>query len=109
MKHFYSHLIDLDPLIADLDLLDITPGEKKELEELAHVHMHQAIMDSILSELSEADKKKFLELAVHGEDEKIWKHLNSKVEKIEDKITLASEQVKKELREDIKKVRARKD
>ena len=35
----------------------------------------------------------------------IWQQLNEKVEKIEDKITAAGEQVKKELRQDIRAIR----
>ncbi|MCR4324454.1 MAG: hypothetical protein NUV69_02080 [Candidatus Curtissbacteria bacterium] len=105
-KYFYSHLINLDTLISDLDSLDLKSEEKKELLDIAHMHVHQTIMDSILSELTDVDKKRFLELVLHGEDEKVWGHLNEKVEKIEEKIISASEQIKGELKEDIKKVKS---
>lgn len=104
-RYFYSHLTDTDSLTADLAELDLTVGQKKELMEIAHVHTHQAVVDAILSELSEDDKKKFLELLARGSDDEIWKHLNDKVEKIEDKITDVAKQVKRELREDIVKVK----
>lgn len=104
-KYFYSHLINIDSLALELEELEFSKDEKKELIELAHVHIHQMITDAILSELKEEDKRKFLELLAGGEDEKIWEHLNTKVEKIEDKIKAASEQVKKELTQDIKKIK----
>ncbi|KKR87041.1 MAG: hypothetical protein UU34_C0008G0065 [Candidatus Curtissbacteria bacterium GW2011_GWA1_41_11] len=104
-KHFYSHLVDLDSLESDLDLLTLSKSEKDELLELAHVHVHQTVMDAILNELNDADKKRFLELMAEGRDEKIWEHLNDKVEKIEDKITIAAQSIKKEMREDIRKIK----
>ena len=100
-KHFYSHLVNIDSLVSDLDTLDLTEKQKKELLEIAHLHMHQTIIDEVLSQLSEEDKKVFLELLASGEDKKIWKHLNEKVEKIEDKISLAAKQVEKELKADV--------
>lgn len=104
-RYFYSHLTDTDSLTSDLAELDLTESQRKELLEIAHVHTHQAVVDAILSELSDKDKKKFLELLALGSDDEIWKHLNEKVEKIEDKITDVAKQVKRELREDVKKVK----
>ena len=101
--HFYSRVIGVDEVIVDLDNLNLTSTEKKELSDLAHLNLHTVIVDAVLSELSSADKKIFLELLARDEHEKIWQHLNEKVENIEDKITTAGEQVKKELRQDIKK------
>lgn len=104
-RYFYSHLVDTDSLTSDLTELELTEGQKKELMEIAHIHTHQAVVDAILSELSEDDKKKFLELLSMGSDDEIWKHLNNKVAKIEDKITEVAKQVKRELREDAVKVK----
>lgn len=104
-KYFYSQLVSIDSIADNLDSLDIKENEKEELLDIAHIHLHQTIIDSILLELSEVDKKKFLELLVSGENEKVWKHLNEKVEKIEDKIERAANQIKSELKDDIKKVR----
>lgn len=101
-KYFYSHLVNIDSLVSDLDQLDLTGVQKKELLEIAHVHMHQTIIDEILSQMSEDDKKTFLELLASGDDKKIWKHLNSKVEKIEDKISSCAKQVERELTKDVK-------
>ena len=41
-----------------------------------------------------------------GNDQKIWRHLNEKAEKIEDKIKDASESIQKELKVDIKKIKS---
>lgn len=104
-KYFYSHLIDLSELEHEIETLDISPSEKSELMDLADVNLHQTVLDAILSQLTDTDKKRFMELLLHGEDEKIWSHLNEKVEKVEDKITKAANDIKQELKEDIKKVK----
>ncbi len=105
-KYFYSHLVELDWLLSELDSLDLTKEEKRELVDLAHTQVHQTVMDTILSHLDGNDKKRFLELVALGEDKKIWNHLNEKVVKIEDKIKVAAAQIKKELKEDIVKIKA---
>lgn len=107
IKYFYSHLISFESLEKDLEKLSLTKAEKQELLDIAHAHTHQQIIESVLSQLSEEDKKKFLELLAYGEDEKIWKHLNEKVEKIERLIKDASRMVKEELRGDIKKLKGK--
>ncbi|MBI4037979.1 hypothetical protein HY382_02970 [Candidatus Curtissbacteria bacterium] len=104
-KHFYSQLVSLEDLETDLGLTTVSGSEKEELMDLAHINLHAAIIDTILFHLTDSDKKKFLELMALGEDEKIWEHLNSKVEKIEEKITDTAKQIKSQLKEDIKKVK----
>ena len=104
-KYFYSHLIELDILETQLNTLNLTAEEKKELTELAHQNIHHAVMDAIFLLLKEEDKKRFLELLSEGEHDKVLGHLNNKVEKIEEKIQSAASEVKKELMADIKKLK----
>lgn len=104
-KFFYSHLAEVDSIFAELGGLRLTKAQKEELFDLAHANLHQIVMDIILSHLNEDDKKKILHLVVLGDDKKIWEHLNQRIEKIEEKITVAAEQTKKELKADIEDVR----
>ena len=104
-KYFYSSLISLDILDSELDTLDLSREEKEELLKLAHESIHHTVMDAILSQLSGADKKKFFELLAQDNHKNIWKHLNEKTEKIEDKIVEAGEEIKKQLHSDIKKLK----
>lgn len=92
-------------MLEDLGKLSLTADERKELEELAHDQLHQVILDAILTELTLRDKKIFLANLEYEEDEKIWKHLNEKVENIEEKITKAAESLKTELKRDIDTVK----
>lgn len=106
-KYFYSHLISLDILDSELDTLDLSKEEKEELLKLAHESIHHTVMDAILSQLSEEDKKRFFELLSEGSHKNIWKHLNEKTEKIEDRIIEAGEEIKKQLHSDIKNLKRR--
>lgn len=103
--YFYSHLVSLDSIDLDLDTLNLTKEEKKHLMDLAHSNLHNAIVDTILSELSENDKKTFLRHLAMDDHIKIWNHLNENVQKIEEKITKTAEELKNELRTDYKSLK----
>ena len=111
-KYFYSDLISIEILGDELEGLDLSPAEKEELMELADKNIHHEVMDVILSQLDGEDKKKFLELLVADKHEEIWKHLNDKTkdlsagrQDIEKKIKQAADQIRKELTEDIRKLK----
>ncbi len=104
-KHFYSNIVTLENVVEELGSLDISASEKKVLEELAHEHLHQTILDAVLSELSERDKRIFLANVEYDSHEKVWKHLHDKIEGVEDKIRDVAEKVKIELRSDVRRVK----
>lgn len=105
-KHFYSKIINIESIIIELQDLNITEDERNHLIKLAEDNIHQEILDMILSNLSEYDKKVFLLHVANGSHDKVWKHLNSKVEDIEDKIVSTAEEIKKHLHKDIKEIKA---
>lgn len=102
-KLFYAHLIEIDSIIMELDQMDLSAEEKKHLTSLVDNSLHYTILDAILSELSESDKRAFLMKLAHEDHLKVWEFLNEKVDHIEDKIKLAAQKLKQELHEDIKK------
>ncbi|MEK7558730.1 MAG: hypothetical protein AAB521_00320 [Patescibacteria group bacterium] len=104
-KYFYSHLVNIKILIIELDSLSLSSSEKEELIELAHKNIHHEVMDTIASDLENEDKKKFLELVEEGEHEKVWLHIKEKTKNVEEKIKQAVDQIRKELIEDIKKIK----
>lgn len=100
---FYSHLIEMDSVIIELEKMDLSESERKHLTSLIDSSLHHTILDIILSELSDSDKRMFLTRLTHEDNLNIWKFLNERVEKIEDKIKKAADQLKEELHDDIKK------
>jgi len=104
-KQFYHSIIEIDSLFVEMDHLDLSESEKLHLSELIDTNLHHEVVDVILSQLSDEDKKVFLTHLSHGNDDKVWELLNNKAENIEDKIKLAAEIVKKELHEDIKEAK----
>lgn len=104
-KTFYSHLIETDSLIVALNELSLTEEEKVHLIGIIDSSLQHAILDAVLSELSDGDKKIFLEHMSNEDNEKIWKFLNNKIEHIEEKIKNTAEALKQELHKDIKETK----
>ncbi len=104
-KHFYSHLIETDSLVILINQLDISDDEKAHLISLVDSQLHHTVLDAILSELSETDKRIFLKHLLKEDHESVCTHLNMKVGTIEEKIKKAAEDLKKELHEDIQSVK----
>ncbi len=105
MTYFYSHLIEIESVIVELDKMDLSREEKLHLANLLDNSLHHSILDAIFSQLSEEDKKKFALHLQMGHHEKIWNFLNEKVDKVEEKIKKAAEDLKKELHNDLKEAK----
>jgi len=101
-RYFYSETIETASLSLALAEMDLSNEERKHLIELVQENLHHAILDSVLSELSEDDKQKFLELLAKDEDDQIWELLNKRVDNIEDKIKKTANDLSSELHSDIK-------
>lgn len=100
-KHFYSHVVETSSLSLALGEMDLSQEERKHLIELAQDNLHHAILDVVLSELSDKDKQKFLLLLSQDDQEKIWKLLTQRIDHVEDKIKKTANELKKELHKDI--------
>jgi (p)ppGpp synthase/HD superfamily hydrolase len=105
MKHFYSHLISIESLVIELDSMELSDKEKMHLTELIDSSLHHTVLDAILAELDEDDKKLFFKHLREQKHDKIWEILNTKAEGIESKIQKVAEELKKELHEDIKEAK----
>lgn len=81
--------------------LDMAPEEKLHLLSLVESNIHHAILDTILSELTEEDKKKFIEHLSEDDHDRIWDFLDQRIEGIEDKIKKTAEDLKKEIHKDV--------
>ena len=102
MKYFYSHLIKIESIIIELDKMDLTDEQKSHLASYVDSSLHHAILDAILSELTDQDKRIFIQHLNKGDHNKIWRFLTEKVDGVEDKIEKASEDLKEELHKDVK-------
>lgn len=105
MKYFYTHLIEIESVITELDKMDLSKEEKLYLAKLLDDSLHHTILDAIFSELSEEDKRIFISHLTEGKHDKIWKFLNEKVDGVEEKIKKVAEDLKKELHEDLQEVK----
>ncbi|OGE29351.1 hypothetical protein A2867_03290 [Candidatus Daviesbacteria bacterium RIFCSPHIGHO2_01_FULL_40_11] len=107
MKQFYSHLIEIESIVVELDKMDLTEEQKVHLTGLIDSSLHHTILDAVLSELSPQDKRVFLNHLQDGDHSKIWKFLNEKVDNIEDKIKTTADDLKEELKKDLKEAKNR--
>lgn len=105
MKQFYSHLIEIETIIVELDRMDLTQEQRTHLTQLIDSSIHHTILDAILSELSDADKRVFLQHLSAGSHDQIWKFLNEKVDNIEGKIKKAADDLKDQLHKDLKEAK----
>lgn len=100
-KHFFSHLIETDTLHIELDKLEMQDHEKEHVKNLIDESIYHTVLDAVLSELSEEDKKVFITHLMSDSHDDIWDFVNNKVENIEEKIKKAADDIKKELHTDI--------
>jgi len=98
---FYSHLVETSNISLELAEMNMSSDERLHLVSLVEANIHSVVVDKVLSELSEEDKKIFLKNLVSENHEKTWEHLRNKAGKIEDKIKKTIEEFKKELLQDI--------
>lgn len=106
MNFFYSHLIEIEPLMLVLNELNIKDHHKRHLAYLIDSSLHHSVMDIILSELSEQDKTIFLtKLHQDPHSPDLMEFLNDRISKIEDKIIQAADELKAEIYKDIKEAK----
>ena len=104
-RHFYSHIIETSTLSIELGEMDLSKDERIHLISLIETNIHHAVLDAILSELSEEDKKIFLSHLAAEDHDKVWKHLRKNIKNIEEKIKKAAESIKEELHKDIQEAK----
>jgi len=104
-KLFYAHLVETSSITIEIADMDLTKEERLHLLALVNSNIHNAVLDTVLSALSEEDKKIFLTNLDEDNQDKIWGHLNTKIDSIEDKIKNAIEDLKEDLHKDIKQVK----
>lgn len=104
-KHFYTHLIEIDTIYTELESLPMHNHEKKELIEIVHSTIHHVVIDTVMTDLPEEDKKMFLS-HIHAEDhDSVWKLLKTKTHESEKKIKQAIQTLQKELLQDISEIK----
>lgn len=104
-KHFYSHIVDDEPLVLELQDLDLEDYERDEIKKMIDSNLYHAILESIMDELSEEDKQIFLEHVSHDNHDKVWEHLKSRIQNIESKIKNTADTLMEELYKDIRDVK----
>lgn len=106
-KHFYSHIVSVESVHIEMSYLDMSDAEKKHLGEIAESTMHHTILDTVLSSLSEEDRKVFLRQLHIDDHAGIWRFLNKKTRGIEKDILKTGEELLKKLHKDINEAKTK--
>ena len=103
MGYFFAKYIVIDELMEEMDGLDLSAEQRLHLSSLIDSSLHHAILDEILSNLNNDDKKEFLK-KIHQDSKgaELMEFLKPKIENIEDKIKNVSKQLIDEMHKDIK-------
>ncbi|MBI5452919.1 hypothetical protein HY945_05660 [Candidatus Gottesmanbacteria bacterium] len=106
-KHFYHKVVVIDSIHVGLEDLNLQPHEKQELISIVESSIHHTVLDTVLADLSENDKKTFLALVTQPDQKHdlIWSFLEMKVDKAEKKIVEAVDKLIAVLHEDIKETK----
>ncbi len=108
MKYFYEKYIFIEEFLTDLHSLDLSNEERQHLSLLVDSSLHHGILNEILSNLKDEDKKLFINLLKEDPaSEKLMEFLKDKVGGIEEKIKKVSGELIKEMHEDVKKAKLR--
>ena len=106
MKHFYSHLVEIESVTVRLEGLDLTEGQKVHLAALVDSTIHHTVLEMILSKLSPEDRRVFLtRLKDDPGDKKLMEFLNSKADNIEEEIRAVVKKLKEELHKDMQEAK----
>jgi hypothetical protein len=100
-KHFYSHLIEIHEIYFSISEMELSDVERGHLLSLAEANIHATVVNTVLPNLSEADKKVFLKNLVANNHEETWKHLQRKMHNAKEQISQSLKDLKKELLQDI--------
>jgi len=104
-KHFYHNLISIEDIKIELNSINLSKEERKELHLIAESTIHCHLINVVLEHLPEGDKKTFLHHVNTVHHKTTLNFLKKRIENIEDKIKQTAESLKKEFLEDIRKIK----
>jgi hypothetical protein len=108
-KHFYSDMIGIQDIYVSLEELQLSSDEKQHLTTLLEANIHATVVNTVLPQLPEEEKKTFLKNLLANDHEKTWQHLNQYSQDIEAKISQSLSKLKAEILEDINQAKSKKE
>lgn len=109
-KVFYDHLVMVEELFMEIEVLEIDPVSKKEMKKMIDDIVHHKVLTRILDLLPKIYHKEFLERFYNSPgDLKHFKFLQETIDlDIHHELAKLSAQLKTEIRQEINKHRKKK-
>lgn len=109
-KLFYDHLVLLDDVFAEVEVLEIDVHDKKEIKKMIDEIIHHRVLTRILDMLPTPHHEEFLDRFYKApSDVRHLKFLQEKIDRdIHHELAKLSEELKSEVRQEIKKHRKNK-
>lgn len=105
MKNIFTKYISIESILVEIDSLNLSVDQRHHLVNLIDSSLHHAIMDAILSNLTSLDKKIFLHHLQYDKDEEVMDFLNKRIDNIEEKIKVASDELVGQLHKDVREAK----
>lgn len=102
IHHFYTHLVEVEEIYLEIEKLEITKGNKKYLSTLVESSVHHTIVNAVLSELPNDQKKLVINHLLKKNHHGVWKVIGPKKDLVENKIKKTFKELKNEILKDIK-------
>ena len=104
MNIFYDHIILIHEIHSEVEMLDVSEKDKKEMVQLIEETVHQRILHSILDHLHKDHHEEFLtRFQAAPQDGALLDFLREKVADIEERIKEAAEEIKYELLKEVRR------
>lgn len=100
-KQFYSHLINIERFEKRIERFDLYENERHEIITIFHETIHHTVVNIILTELDEENKKTFFKRVQQDDHSYLWDDLSKKISKLEEKIKEAKNSIEEEIIKEI--------
>lgn len=105
MKSFYQNFVNLELFHQEFDRLGLSPEEREELFKILEEIYVQRLIDRVLDELPNEEKKKFMKILIKKAELDMIEFLREKVEDVENKLKKEVETLTAELLLEVKSLR----
>ncbi|KKR80015.1 MAG: hypothetical protein UU73_C0001G0310 [Candidatus Daviesbacteria bacterium GW2011_GWA1_41_61] len=106
MSYFYSHLINIEPVLVKLEGLDLSEEQREHLAKLLDATIESTVLDFIFSQLKQDEKEIFVEMLKTTSDKgEMMEFLTVRIDNAQQQIYHTVDKLIEEFNKDIEEIR----